>query len=152
MEDNQSHKAVPTGVVVRMDAKKVAMIEAMVKNLGNITNSCREVGIGRQTHYDWLAADEVYAKAIRDVDEVVLDFAEFKLQEIMNGVKVRNIKDKLVYDVPPNATALIFFLKTKGKKRGYVERQEITGTDGKDLAPQIIVQLPQDAERFKNTY
>jgi len=29
-----------------------------------------------------------------------------------------------------NVAATIFFLKTQGKKRGYVERQEVTGAEG----------------------
>jgi hypothetical protein len=32
-----------------------------------------------------------------------------------------------------NTAALIFFLKTQGKQRGYVERQEITGKDGNSI-------------------
>lgn len=32
-----------------------------------------------------------------------------------------------------NVTAIIFYLKTKAKDRGYVERQELTGKDGGKL-------------------
>lgn len=33
-----------------------------------------------------------------------------------------------------NVTAIIFYLKTQAKDRGYVERQELTGADGSKLA------------------
>ena len=32
--------------------------------------------------------------------------------------------------------AIIFFLKCKGKQRGYIERQEMTGADGASLIPE----------------
>ena len=47
---------------------------------------------------------------MEDIAEVTLDFAESMLH--------KQIQDK-------DTTATIFFLKTKGKKRGYVERQEV---------------------------
>jgi hypothetical protein len=45
---------------------------------------------------------------------------------------VEKIKDK-------DTTAIIFACKTKLKKRGYVERQEITGADGKKVFEVKIV-------------
>jgi len=38
-----------------------------------------------------------------------------------------------------NTSATIFYLKTKGKNRGYVERQEITGADGMPTNFQIEI-------------
>jgi hypothetical protein len=35
---------------------------------------------------------------------------------------------KLIKD--GNVAATIFFLKTQGKRRGYIERQEVTGAEG----------------------
>ena len=55
---------------------------------------------------------------LEDESKAVLDVAEHKLFELVNA------GDK---------TAIIFLLKTKGKSRGYIERSEMTGADGKPI-------------------
>ena len=99
-------------------AKKELMIKAMKSSLGNISGSTDQVGINRNTHYNWMKDDPQYAQDIKDCLERSIDFAEASLMQ--------NIQDG-------NTTATIFYLKTKGKKRGYVERQEITGADGERM-------------------
>ena len=94
----------------KTEQHKKAMIEALEKSLGVVTTACKAVGIGRTTHYDWLNTDEVYKQRVADIENVTLDFAESQLH--------KQVKEG-------NTTATIFLLKTKGKKRGYIERQEI---------------------------
>lgn len=110
--------------------KKEAMIQALEKHLGVVTTACKTVGIDRTTHYRWLKEDESYKEATEDIENVSLDFAESQL--------LKQIKDG-------NTTATIFYLKTKGKKRGYIERTEITGKDGVDL-PQLQVHIVKPNE------
>jgi hypothetical protein len=90
--------------------KKEAMINALVEALGIVTMACKKVGIARKTHYEWYKSDPKYKEAVDDVLEIALDFAESMLH--------KQIQDK-------DTTATIFYLKTKGKKRGYIERQDI---------------------------
>lgn len=85
--------------------KKEEMVAALVKSLGIVTIACKEVGIERTTHYDWMKNDEEYKKLVEDIGDVALDFAESMLH--------KQIQDK-------DTTATIFYLKTKGKKRGYI--------------------------------
>lgn len=93
------------------DINKKAMIEALEKSLGVVTTACKAVGIARETHYRWTREDEAYKEAVESISDIALDFAESQLhKQIQEG----------------NSTSTIFFLKTKGKKRGYVERQEIS--------------------------
>lgn len=119
---------------MKTEAQKKAMIEALNKSLGVVTNACKAVGISRETHYRWLKEDLDYAQQVRDVEGVTLDFAESKLHEqIFNG----------------NVASIIFFLKTKGKGRGYVERQEFSINDSKpDLSglstDELIALLHED--------
>ena len=103
----------------RTDTKKAAMLKALEKSLGIVSTACKMVDISRQTHYAWLKADEQYKSAVNSIQDSVLDFAESHLY-------------KLVKEGNPAAT--IFFLKTKGKKRGYIERQEIEVTEKKPLS------------------
>jgi len=91
--------------------KKEAMIKALEKSLGVVTSACRSVGISRTTHYEWLQTDEEYNKAVQSLSDLALDFAESKLHSLIQE---------------GDTTATIFYLKTKGKQRGYIERQEVS--------------------------
>ena len=109
--------------------KKAAMYEALTNNLGNVTKSAEDIGIHRQTHYDWMNDDPEYKAAVDSLKNVALDFAEEQLRKLMEGAErqalthdgeVVTIKDA------PNTSAVIFYLKTQGKQRGYIERQELS--------------------------
>lgn len=105
--------------------KKKEMIKALVKTLGIVTQACEVVKIERSTHYDWIKADEEYKKAVEDIQDVVLDFAESKL--------LKQVEEK-------DTTATIFYLKCRGKKRGYVERSEVDiTTAGEPIKPNTYI-------------
>lgn len=96
---------------------KKALIEAMQKSLGNVSQSCRIVGVSRDTYYSYYNTDDDFKKSCNDCDNIALDFVESQLH--------KQIKDGV-----PSST--IFYLKTKGKKRGFVEKQEIEHSGGID--------------------
>ena len=101
------------------NTKKEAMLEALEKSLGIVSTAAKMVGIDRSTHYAWMKSDEEYKKAVNSIQDGVLDFAESHLY-------------KLVKEGNPAAT--IFLLKTRGKNRGYIERQEIEVQEKKPLS------------------
>ena len=90
--------------------KKKAMVQALVKSYGIVTKACEDVGLSRDTHYRWLKEDPEYAQDVAAIEDVALDFAESELH--------KRIKEG-------DTTATIFFLKTKGRRRGYNERQDV---------------------------
>lgn len=97
---------------------KKALIDALEKSLGVVTSACKSVGLNRSTYYDYYNSDPEFKKSVDELSNIALDFAESNLH--------KQIKDG-------NTSATIFYLKTKGKRRGYVERQEITGIEGTKL-------------------
>jgi hypothetical protein len=99
----------------KTEQHKKAIIDALEKSLGVVTTACKNVGIGRTTFYDWMKDDQEFEQEVNEIQNIALDFAESQLhKQIGDG----------------STAATIFYLKTKGKKRGYIERQEITGADG----------------------
>ena len=95
------------------------LIEVIYKKQGILSQVAREMRVSLPTVYNYrdkyatVAAAIVSARNTFDVE--LVDEGEIKLREaVRNG----------------EAWAVKYVLSTKGKRRGYVERQEITGADG----------------------
>lgn len=94
---------------------KEKFLDAFAAKLGNVKQACEAAKIARKTFYNWKNNDEEFAEEIESIEEGLIDLAETKLLENIQKGKTNEI---------------LFYLRTKGKRRDYVERQEITGADG----------------------
>jgi len=96
---------------------KKAMLEALEKSLGVVTTACETVGISRSSYYNWYKEDQEFAKQVDELQLVALDFVESQLfKQIREG----------------STAATIFYLKTKGRSRGYIERTEADFINGQN--------------------
>lgn len=141
--------------------KKALMLKALTAEKGVVSSASSISGIGRTTHYRWLKEDEKYAKDVDDIGEDCVDFGESRLHELANGVAIASpnggsnfflceldeesglynpvFEDKMrIYRRPPCIKAISLLLKCKGKNRGWVERIEQTGADGKPLTAPVV--------------
>ena len=132
--DNETNKTQSKDIFKpkALRGKKAKMFEAMKSQLGIITTACKQAGIGRATHYRWLEEDENYRYWMGEVPDIALDIAENALlKKITEG----------------SSTDIQFFLKSKGKRRGYFEKQEIDHT-GK--IPLTINLIEKSVEEIKD--
>lgn len=98
---------------------KEKILEALKLSLGVKTTACNKAGISRTQLYKWMQDDEEFSAKVNDLRETALDFVESALfGQIQNG----------------STAATIFYLKTQGKNRGYIERSEV---DIKNTAPDL---------------
>tara|TARA_R100000458_G_C8087860_1_gene119836 strand:+ start:26 stop:379 length:354 start_codon:yes stop_codon:yes gene_type:complete len=99
----------------RTQLGKETLLEALEKSLGIVTEACEKSGLSRTQHYKWYNEDIEYKKAVDSIDNKFIDFAETHLKkQIENG----------------STQATTFFLRTRGRKRGYNEKQELDLTSG----------------------
>jgi hypothetical protein len=109
--------------------KKKALLEALEKSLGVVTSACKIVGVDRTTFYTYVNEDVDFKRAVDDVENIALDFAESQLhKQIQNG----------------EVSSTIFFLKTKGKKHGYVEKQEVEHSG--NMVFDILLPTPDEVD------
>ncbi len=92
------------------------VIDMIHKKGGYVTHVADAFSVAYQTLWTWKKKYKAIEEAFIEANEVQLDFTESQLMERIKG---------------GDTTAIIFYLKTKGKARGYVERQEYVGLEGK---------------------
>ena len=121
-----------------MNTKKKTMIEALKSNLGNISLATQKVGISRKTHYDWMLYDEEYKYEVNNIDEYTIDFTEAQLLKL--------IAEK-------NVIAILFYLKTKAKHRGYVENPQVMNMikNQMNVGPNYTFEIIESNDNKENT-
>ena len=110
---------------------KEQVIEALKQSNGYISQAAKLLKCSFQTVCKYRDKYQQVKAVLIELEETELDFTELKLHE--------NIK--------ANKEASIFFkLKTKGKHRGYIEKQEIqhSGTPGEPIQVECIEHKRED--------
>ena len=89
---------------------------------GTLYAACANANVGHSTVYNWRKIDKDFdaaiSKAHKESVSLGLDVAEGVLMKAVTEGKTAE---------------LLFYLKTQGKSRGYVERTETTGADGEPI-------------------
>ena len=101
-----------TAQMKQPDKHKQLLLVALEKSLGIVTPACKEVGISRNQFYKYCREDEIFKAAVDDINEVTLDFVENAL--------LKKIKDG-------SERGILFYMRYKGRKRGYSDSIDISG-------------------------
>ena len=108
-------------------AQQVA--DALTQAKGFVSVAARNLGCADNTVRNYMERYAVCKQAVVDARESMIDIAEGRLYQNINS---------------GDNTAIIFFLKTQAKHRGYIERYEHTGKDGGDLSIKLTWGDPGD--------
>lgn len=100
------------------------LIDAIYKNMGIVSGILKTlekdygIKVTRNAIYERRYSNKKIADAFEEAEELTLDVAENRLKSAINE---------------GNMSAVLFYLKTKGKNRGYAERKEVTGINGEAI-------------------
>ena len=90
-----------------MTRQQSDFLVSLEKSLGIITAAIEATGVSRAKYISWVSVDEEFSKRVALIMEKQIDFVESKLLEKINK---------------GDTAAITFYLKTKGKDRGYTEK------------------------------
>ena len=149
----------PKKISANVGMKTNAMIKALEKTLGNVTEAAKIVGIDRDNHYIWLKKYPEYKEAFDKIQDSNIDFVESTMYQRINGYehpetkvflhKGKIITQETIKHYPPDSGLIKFFLETIGKKRGYIPRVENVNKSVEefDKTEEEIIKELQDLEK-----
>ena len=116
----------------QMKAKnKANFLVALRGSLGIASTAAKACNLTVKPHYVYMKDDPEYRREVEEIQEMTLDYVESKLLELINSGK---------------EASTIFYLKTKGKKRGYIEQPgyEIPPDEGEFKMP--VIEIVKDID------
>lgn len=116
-------------VQVRIKNQKERFLRELKERLGLIMITCDATGISHTTIRNWAKTDPEFLEQLNSVSNYTLDVVE---QALLNKI----VTDK-------DTTAMIFYLKTKGRDRGFSQRVEVTGANGGAVQTEATLKLSE---------
>jgi len=111
------------------------IIDALEKTEGNISAAARSLGCSRTTVHNRITESDKVKQEYDSVNEANLDKAENRLMELVG--------DK---DHKDHFKALKFYLRTKGRQRGYGDRVDLGGDLNVSLFDALTEEYEPDTE------
>lgn len=105
-----------------LDIIKKKLLECLQESRGIVSEACKCAGISRGTFYVYMNSDPEFKEEVYQINEAAIDFVESML--------LRNIEGGA-------ETSIIFFLKTKGRKRGYSEKEPLIDPKAEELSKSV---------------
>lgn len=119
---------------------KNKFIESLKAAGGIVAKACEVAGICRSTYHRWYNDDAEFAEKVDEITETQIDFVESKLMTLINN---------------GDTTATIYYLKTKGRKRGWSEKvqpEPITQPEVKEIPAPVASESTDKRIKSKKNY
>lgn len=116
--------------LVMKKQNKDELLKALEKTLGIVTPACKEVNISRETFYRWYNEDPEFKERVDSINDIQADFVENQL--------FKKIKEG-------SERSILFYMRYKGKKRGYTDSIDIT-SDGKSITEIKLIEIKKDSD------
>jgi hypothetical protein len=113
------------------DIKKDAMCKYLQDTFGNVSLSCERAGITRQTHYNWIESDKVYADHVLYCSTTRM--VEYGVNKLMGNV------------AKGDQRAVEYLLDCKGRADGWGKVQQFEDVGKAPEKIEIIVVRPPSA-------
>ena len=107
----------------KLDIEKEPILEAIKDSAGIVSTIAKRLGVDWHTAEKYINEYDECKQALSNESEKVIDLAETKLIGAIQNSDMQTVR---------------WFLATKGKRRGYTDRLELTGADGENIKYDII--------------
>lgn len=110
-----------------------------------IDGAAKACGMGRRTHYNWLASDEAYAAAFGDAEQAATDALEGEarrralagVEEPVFGSLGAHMGSGVVGHIRKYSDTLLIFLLKAKRPEQFRDRYELTGKDGGPIETKV---------------
>ncbi|MFH5805429.1 helix-turn-helix domain-containing protein [Alienimonas sp. DA493] len=131
----------------RPERFRVSQVAGAIQAAGGVlTDAAEALGCSRSTVYEYLNRYPELRAVYDDCNEASLDVAESGLAAFINGALPGGDGEPQAVDPRLRLDAIKFYLRTKGKARGYGDALELSGAVG--LAKLSDAELAEHAARL----